>query len=1058
MKKVCILTHLLIIFYVTPLFADILGTWELYSVRENSCNTLCPGTVSCGSNFFLECDTQTYQFNSDNTGIRFGTDGVSSVSEPFTYSVVNDVLSISAGEHSSTISLFFYGDTMTITIIEEDGVAETEDSGATFKRILNNLCTNNISPSTGHFTANGGASLVSVATSSPNCTWTTYESLSWVSLSTTGGTDNGTVTINVSANSGTARSGSVTIAGKTYTISQSAAPCTYNILPSSGSFTADGGTGSVSVTASSTSCAWTASESLSWVSLSTAGGTGNGTVTVNVTANTGVAARFGSVLIAGKSYIINQAATAAIPVPPTLISPASNANAPGASVNLSWSASIGATQYWLWARRTSDNAIIINQNIGNKTSYNLTGLSSNSGDYYWMVRAGNSSGWSAWTVARRFFNGAAAAIPVPPTLISPASNANAPGTSVNLSWTASSGATQYWLWARRTSDNVVIFNQSVGNKTSYTLTGLPNNGSDYYWMVRAGNSSGWSAWTVARRFFNGSAPCTYSVYGGSVYISGAQGYSPAQYGYTFLGTGSSTNTFNGSYSYYIITTSPPNVAYVDTVKGSNNLYYPTWTTGNSTDWEKVGGAPDGIPCVVGGLYNGQAGGYILISPEVSPLLSSITVCISNSQAPSCTYSLSSSSGSFTASGGTSSVSVMTSSTSCAWTASESLAWVSLSPTSGTGSKAVTITASANTGAARTGSVTIAGKTYTISQAATGTTTIPVPPVLISPASNANAPGTSVNLSWGASSGATQYWLWARRTIDNVVIFNQNVGNNTSYNLTDLPNNGKDYFWMVRAGNTGGWSTWTPARRFFNGTASCTYSLSSSSGSFTPSGGTSTVLVTASSSSCSWTASESLSWVSLSPPISGTGSGTITITVSANTGAARSGSVSIAGQTYTINQAAVSAEVNPGDNGLGVVSFSGDLVGTYHFSRYQSYPPITEAGIGVCYEGPDFNYAPGFTIRTTSYIPGVYSFSKGNSYPKSNNDDSNVIYYSEGGEKHAIWYVQTSGFVTITRFDSERVEGFFEGNFDGFLVTEIGWLGEKTNNFSAKGSFSVPNHE
>ena len=60
----------------------------------------------------------------------------------------------------------------------------------------------------------------------------------------------------------------------------------------------------------------------------------------------------------------------------------------------------------------------------------------------------------------------------------------------------------------------------------------------------------------------------------------------------------------------------------------------------------------------------------------------------------------------------------TSSSTCAWTTSESLSWVSLSPTSGTGSQTVTITATANTGSARNGSVTIAGKTYTISQSAT----------------------------------------------------------------------------------------------------------------------------------------------------------------------------------------------------------------------------------------------------------------------------------------------------------------------------------------------------
>jgi predicted Zn-dependent protease len=81
----------------------------------------------------------------------------------------------------------------------------------------------------------------------------------------------------------------------------------------------------------------------------------------------------------------------------------------------------------------------------------------------------------------------------------------------------------------------------------------------------------------------------------------------------------------------------------------------------------------------------------------------------------CTYSISPSNGNFTASGGTNSISVKTSSSSCAWTATKNISWVSLSPIRGTGSKTVKITARANTGAARSGTVTIAGKPYSISQ-------------------------------------------------------------------------------------------------------------------------------------------------------------------------------------------------------------------------------------------------------------------------------------------------------------------------------------------------------
>jgi hypothetical protein len=166
-------------------------------------------------------------------------------------------------------------------------------------------CTYSISPTSGSFTAGGGTETVSVTASTESCTWTTSESLSWVSLSPASGTGSGSVTVSVTSNTGAARSGSVTIAGRTYTISQAGVSCTYSISPTSGSFTAGGGTETVSVTTSSSSCSWATIESLSWVSLSPTSGTGNGTVTISVAENTGTA-RSGSITIAGRTYTISQ--------------------------------------------------------------------------------------------------------------------------------------------------------------------------------------------------------------------------------------------------------------------------------------------------------------------------------------------------------------------------------------------------------------------------------------------------------------------------------------------------------------------------------------------------------------------------------------------------------------------------------------------------------------------------------------------------------------------------------------------------------------------------------
>jgi hypothetical protein len=81
--------------------------------------------------------------------------------------------------------------------------------------------------------------------------------------------------------------------------------------------TAAGGTFTATVTAAS-GCSWTATESLSWVSITSgASGTGNGTVTYSVTANTGTTSRNGNLTIAGRTLAVTQNAPTAAPAAPT---------------------------------------------------------------------------------------------------------------------------------------------------------------------------------------------------------------------------------------------------------------------------------------------------------------------------------------------------------------------------------------------------------------------------------------------------------------------------------------------------------------------------------------------------------------------------------------------------------------------------------------------------------------------------------------------------------------------------------------------------------------------
>jgi hypothetical protein len=83
---------------------------------------------------------------------------------------------------------------------------------------------------------------------------------------------------------------------------------------------------------------------------------------------------------------------------------------------------------------------------------------------------------------------------------------------------------------------------------------------------------------------------------------------------------------------------------------------------------------------------------------------------------------------------------------------------------------------------------------------------------------------------------------------------------------------------------------------------CTYSISPTSVALALGGGTGSVIVT-SGTGCSWTATSNSTWITVTGGSSGSGNGTVSYSVAANTGAARNGTITIAGQTFTVNQAA-----------------------------------------------------------------------------------------------------------------------------------------------------------
>jgi hypothetical protein len=84
-------------------------------------------------------------------------------------------------------------------------------------------------------------------------------------------------------------------------------------------------------------------------------------------------------------------------------------------------------------------------------------------------------------------------------------------------------------------------------------------------------------------------------------------------------------------------------------------------------------------------------------------------------------------------------------------------------------------------------------------------------------------------------------------------------------------------------------------------SACSYSLSSSVFSTSGRAATSSVNVIA-PAGCPWTAVSNAAFVTITGGASGSGSGTVSFSVAANQGTARAGNLTIAGQTFSINQA------------------------------------------------------------------------------------------------------------------------------------------------------------
>jgi hypothetical protein len=512
--------------------------------------------------------------------------------------------------------------------------------------------------------AGGDTAAVNV-TAAAGCSWTAVSAVPWITIASgAGGSGAGTVSLRIAANTGPQRTGTVTIAGQTYTVTQpdAASTCVYTIAPTTQASPAAGGPGSVAVTTTA-ACAWTATSAQSWIAI-TAGstGTGNGTVGFTVAANTG-AERTGTITIAGQTFTVTQAATVVTgPCPPT-IAPTTqtvgNGGGPGttiavtAAAGCAWTAASTAP----WITGVTPASASGNGSVNFNVAANTNG----------STRTGTIIiGGHTFSVTQN----AGCAYNIAPPSQSVGANAG-PGTAITISagngcaWTATSNVT----WITFTGTGPGGGDSGSGNGTVNFRVAANTGAARSGIITIAGQTS-----TVNQA----AAPCSYDI------SPNGQNNAPAGGG---PGTAIAVTARAGCA--WTAASNAPWITAVAPASGSGN------GTVNFTILANTGAQRTGTLTVAGQTFTVmQAAGAV-----------------------ACAYAILPTSQPAIANGGPGVPVAVTTTPGCAWTAVSNAPWITaVAPASSTGVGVVNFTVASNPGAARNGTITIAGQTMTVNQA------------------------------------------------------------------------------------------------------------------------------------------------------------------------------------------------------------------------------------------------------------------------------------------------------------------------------------------------------
>ena len=228
-------------------------------------------------------------------------------------------------------------------------------------------------------TAGAIGKTVAVTANAPDFAWTATSNAAWLTItagaSTTG---SGTVAYNVAANTSVnSRTGTLTIGGQTFTVTQSGVTPAYTLASTTGTAPATAGSGTVSLTSTPSDATWTATSNAAWLTVSPSNGTGPATLTYTYNAATTVASRTGTFTVAGQTFTLTQTGlTGSVTLTPTSdTAPAAGATGKSVAVtanaaDLAWTATSNAAWLTITAGASTTGSGTVTYNVAANTGAN----------------------------------------------------------------------------------------------------------------------------------------------------------------------------------------------------------------------------------------------------------------------------------------------------------------------------------------------------------------------------------------------------------------------------------------------------------------------------------------------------------------------------------------------------------------------------------------------------------------------------------------------------------------------------------------------------------------